>query len=53
MKKVVGSNPIIRSESRCKKAGAVAWTVNYSSLVARLRCGLLPSPTTKLADDFY
>jgi hypothetical protein len=46
MQKVVGSSPIIRSESPCKTAGTVAWKVNYPSLMATLRCrSLLPSTT--------
>lgn len=44
---VVVSNPIIRFESPCKTAGAVAWNVNYPSLMARLRFGLLAPSTTE------
>jgi hypothetical protein len=35
MQKVVGSSPIIRSESTCKTAGAVAWKSNFPGLMAR------------------
>jgi hypothetical protein len=46
MQKVVGSSPIIRSQTTCKAAGAVVCVVNGSTLVAKLRVELLPLSTT-------
>jgi hypothetical protein len=47
MQKVVGSNPIIRSENTCKTAGSVVCNGNSPSLMVTLRCGLLPQSTTQ------
>jgi hypothetical protein len=46
MQKVVGSSPIIRSQTTSKAAGTVVCVVNGSTLVAKLRVELLPLSTT-------
>jgi hypothetical protein len=46
MQKVVGSSPIIRSQTTCKAAGAVVCVVNGSTLMSKLRVELLPLSTT-------